>query len=157
MFIFERERQTDRQRERQSVSRGGAERGRHRIRSRLRAPSCQHRAGRGARTHEPRDRDLSPSQTLNRLSPPGAPQVCHLKTTSSWGGPFGGKTGLRLCEHSRSAELGVRHSGLASRFSLYSCATSGRSQNLSEPPFASRRHCHDTVVAGSATALWERS
>ena len=30
----------------------GRERGRHRIRSRLQAPSCQHRARRGARTHE---------------------------------------------------------------------------------------------------------
>ena len=31
----------------------GRERGRHRIRSRLQAPSCQHRARRGARTHRP--------------------------------------------------------------------------------------------------------
>ena len=36
------------------------------------APDCQHRAGHGARTHELRDRDLSRSQTLNPLSPPGA-------------------------------------------------------------------------------------
>ena len=42
-----------RDRERQSTSRGEAERGRHRIRSRLQAPSCQHRAQCGARTHEP--------------------------------------------------------------------------------------------------------
>ena len=37
------------------------------------APSCQPRAWRGARTHRPRDRDLSRSRTLNRLSHPGAP------------------------------------------------------------------------------------
>ena len=63
MFIFERERE----RERQSVSRGGTERerGRHRIQSRLQAPSCPHRAGRGAQTRGPRDRDLSWSLMLN--------------------------------------------------------------------------------------------
>ena len=33
--------------------------------------SAQNR--RGAQTHEPRDHDLSRSQMLNRLSPPGAP------------------------------------------------------------------------------------
>ena len=50
------------------------ERGRHGIRSRLRAPSCQHRAWRGARTHEPRDHDLSRSRTLKWLSHPGTPR-----------------------------------------------------------------------------------
>ena len=49
------------------------EKGRHRIRSRLQAPSYQHRARRGARTHEPRDHDLSWSRTPNRLSHPGTP------------------------------------------------------------------------------------
>ena len=39
-------------RQRESMNRGGSERGRHRIPSRLQAPSCQHRARRGARTHE---------------------------------------------------------------------------------------------------------
>ena len=63
-----------RERERQSVSRGGAERGRHRIGSRLQAPSFQYRARRGARTHKPRDHDLSRSRTLRRLSRPGAPK-----------------------------------------------------------------------------------
>ena len=43
----------------------GRHRVRHRIRNRLQAPSCQHRARRGARTHEPWDHDLSQSQTLN--------------------------------------------------------------------------------------------
>ena len=61
------------------VSEGGAEReregGRHRIRSRLQAPSCQHRARRGARIHGPQDYDLSQSRMLNRLSHPGVP--CH--------------------------------------------------------------------------------
>ena len=51
----------------------GRERGRHRIQSRLQVLSCRHRARRGARTHEPRDHDLSRSRTLNRLSHPGAP------------------------------------------------------------------------------------
>ena len=71
--------------ERQSASRGEAERererGRHRIRSRLRAPSCQHRARRGARTHRPRDHDPSRSRTLNRLSHPGAPLLLCLSRT----------------------------------------------------------------------------
>ena len=53
--------------------RKGRERGRHRIRSRLHSPSCQPRAPLGARTHKPQDHDLSQSQTLNRLSHPGAP------------------------------------------------------------------------------------
>ena len=35
--------------------------------------SCQHRARRGARAHEPRDHDLSQSWTLNQWSHPGAP------------------------------------------------------------------------------------
>ena len=52
----------------------GRERGRHRIWSRLPARSCQDRAQRGARTHRPWDRDVTESQTLNRLteSHPGA-------------------------------------------------------------------------------------
>ena len=53
----------------------GRERGRHRIRSRLQAPSCRHRAPRGAQTHELRDHDLSQSRMLNRLSHPGAPRM----------------------------------------------------------------------------------
>ena len=53
----------------------GREKGRHRIQSRLQAPSCQHRARRGARTHGLWDHDLSWSRTLNRLSHPGAPTV----------------------------------------------------------------------------------
>ena len=60
-------------RERQSINGGGLERGRHRIWNRLQALSCQHRARRGARTHGPRDHDLSQSRPLNRLSHPGAP------------------------------------------------------------------------------------
>ena len=50
------------------------ERGRHRIWNRLQALSCQHRARCGARTHGPRDHDLSRSQTPNWLSHPGAPE-----------------------------------------------------------------------------------
>ena len=64
LFILERERE----------SRGGAERGRHRIWNRLQAPSCQHRAQCGARTHRLWDHDLSRSWALNRLSHPGAPE-----------------------------------------------------------------------------------
>ena len=60
-------------RERRSANKRGAERGRHRIRNRLQALSCQHRARCGARTHEPRDHDLSRCRTLNLLSHPGAP------------------------------------------------------------------------------------
>ena len=63
----------------------GRERGRHRTRSGLQAPSCQHRARRGARTHELRDRDLSRSRTLNRLSHPGAPNAAFaLKRFGDW-------------------------------------------------------------------------
>ena len=51
MFIFER--QTEREQ-------GGAVRGRHRIRSRLQTLSCQHRARRGARTHDLRDHVTEP-------------------------------------------------------------------------------------------------
>ena len=47
---------------------------RHRIRSRFQAPSCHHRAQRGAWTHAPRDPDLSRSRMLNPLSHPGAPK-----------------------------------------------------------------------------------
>ena len=61
-------------RERQSMNGGGSERGRHRIWNRLQALSCQHRARRRARTHGPRDHDLSWSRPLNRLSHPGTPQ-----------------------------------------------------------------------------------
>ena len=64
-----------RQRETEREQGRGRERRRHRVRSRLQAPSCQHRARRGARTHELRDHDLSGSRTLNRLSHPGAPRI----------------------------------------------------------------------------------
>ena len=75
MFIFERER--ERERERGGAHKLGKGRERERDRdteseagSRL---SCQHRARRGARTHEPRDRDLSRSRTCHQLSPPRCP------------------------------------------------------------------------------------
>ena len=60
------------------------ERGIHRIWSRLQAPSCQHRAQRGARPHEPWDHDLSRSWTLNRLSHPGAPEIRVFKWMSAF-------------------------------------------------------------------------
>ena len=63
----------ERERNRVQAGVGQRKRGGHRIGSRLRAPSCQPRARHGARTHEPWDHDLSRSRTLNRLSPPGAP------------------------------------------------------------------------------------
>ena len=69
MSLFLRQRETEHERGR------GRERGRHRIGSRLQALSHQPRARRGARTHGPRDRDLSWSRTLNRLSHPGAPKT----------------------------------------------------------------------------------
>ena len=62
-----------RQRETEHEQRRVRERGRHRIWNRLQALSCQHRARHGARTHGPRDRDLSWSRPLNWLSHPGAP------------------------------------------------------------------------------------
>ena len=61
------------EREHASMSRGGAER--EGDTESEAAPSCQHRARRGAQTHDPRDRDLSRSRTLDRLSPPGAPTL----------------------------------------------------------------------------------
>ena len=39
------------------------------------AMTCQHRAQYGARTHEPRDHDLSQSQMFNPLSHPGTPMI----------------------------------------------------------------------------------
>ena len=71
--LFSRERETQCERGR------GRERGRPRIGSGLQAPSRWHRVPRGARTREPRDRDLSPTQMLNRLSHPGALSNLHLK------------------------------------------------------------------------------
>ena len=68
-------------RQRESMSMGGAERRRHSVQYRLQALSCQHRAQRGARTHKPRDHDLSRSGTLNRLSHPGAPK-CVFSTSA---------------------------------------------------------------------------
>ena len=56
MFIYFWETETE------SKQRRDRERGRHRIPSRLQAPSCQHRARRGARTHEPWDHDLKGSR-----------------------------------------------------------------------------------------------
>ena len=53
IFLFLRERETEQEQGK------GRERGRHRIQSRLQAPSCQHRARRRARTHEPCDHDLT--------------------------------------------------------------------------------------------------
>ena len=69
LFIFEGER------DRAWAGEEQRERGRHRIWSRLQAPSHQPRAGRGARTHELGDHDLSRSRTLSRLSHPGAPPL----------------------------------------------------------------------------------
>ena len=89
MFIYFWER--ERERESQHEWGRGRERGRHRIRSRLRALSCQHRAWHGARGHKPQDHDLSWSQTLNRLSHPGVPEMVSLlslgtysETLQSW-------------------------------------------------------------------------
>ena len=75
VYLFLRQRETEGEWGR------GRERGRHRIRSRLQALSCQHSARHGARTHRPRDQDLSQSRTLNRLSHPGAPLIAFLKET----------------------------------------------------------------------------
>ena len=68
VYLFLRQRETEHE---QGRVRG---RGRQRIGSRLQALSCQHRVRRGALTQKPWDHDLSWSQTLNRLSHPGAPR-----------------------------------------------------------------------------------
>ena len=73
-FIFETETEHERGRVR--------ERRRHRIWDRLQALSCRYRARCRAWTHGPRDHDLSRSQTLNRLSHPGAPVSVFLKRHS---------------------------------------------------------------------------
>ena len=84
MFIYfwERGRESKQERSR--------DRGRHRIQSRLQVPSCQHRARRGAWTHQPWDHDLSWSQTLNWLSHPGTPMIIFLEEEKnkilSWSG-----------------------------------------------------------------------
>ena len=57
----------------------GGETGGHRIWSRLQALRCQHRAWRGAWTHELTAHDLSQSRTLNWLSHPSDPQQTHFR------------------------------------------------------------------------------
>ena len=69
VYLFLRQRETEHEQGRVR------ERGIHRIWNRLQSLSHQPRARRGARTHRPRDRDLSWSWMLNRLSHPGAP-IC---------------------------------------------------------------------------------
>ena len=69
VYLFLRQRETEHEQGR------GRKRRRHRIGSRLQVLSHQPRAWRGARTHGPRDRDLSWSRTLNKLHHPGAPKV----------------------------------------------------------------------------------
>ena len=81
MFIYSWER--DRQTEHEWARGRERERGRHRIPGRLQALSYQHRARSEARTHEPWDHDLSWSWTLNRLSHPGPPKLCHFYLTLS--------------------------------------------------------------------------
>ena len=76
LFIFGRETECEEGR--------GRDRGRHRIRSRLLAPSHQHRARRGAQIHKPWGHDLSRSQTLNRLSHPGAPRATFRMHILAW-------------------------------------------------------------------------
>ena len=103
MFIFEREAECEWGRSR--------ERGKHRIQSRLQAPSSQHRARHGARTHRLPDHDLNRSRTLNRLSHPGAPRaVFSVWTDDNLGGErqsllmgdlcvnLQGPVGLCMCE-----------------------------------------------------------
>ena len=74
VYLFFRQRETEHEPGR------SRERGRHRIQSRLRAPSCQHRARQGARSHEPRDHDRRQSWTLNRLGHPGTPPVIPIQS-----------------------------------------------------------------------------
>ena len=67
--------QREREREKETWAGEGQREGRQRIQSWLQAPSCQHRAWRGAQTHKLQDYDLSWSRTLNQLSHPGAPKI----------------------------------------------------------------------------------
>ena len=67
VYLFLRHRETEHE------WRRVRETGRHRIWNRLQAPSYQHRARCGARTHGVWDHDLSRSRSRNRLSHPGAP------------------------------------------------------------------------------------
>ncbi|XP_053063660.1 uncharacterized protein LOC113595847 isoform X5 [Acinonyx jubatus] len=66
----------DRQRETEHAWGRNKGRGRRRIPSRPQAPSCQHRARHGARTHGPRDHD--PSRSRRLTEPPGHPELENL-------------------------------------------------------------------------------
>ena len=79
LFIYFWERQTECEWGR------GREGGRHRIPSRLQALSCQHRGRLGAWIYEPRDYDLSWSQTLNWPSHPEAPIIISTLNSKSGG------------------------------------------------------------------------
>ena len=72
VYLFLRQRETEHE---QGRGRGEGDR----IWNRLQALSCQHRARCGAWTHKLWDHDLSLSQTLNRLSHPGAPRDTDFK------------------------------------------------------------------------------
>ena len=61
------------ERDRTRVGKGQREGDTHTQRSRLKAPSCQHRAPHKAQTQELWDHDLSQSRILNWLSHPGTP------------------------------------------------------------------------------------
>ena len=63
------------ERDRAQVEEGQRGRRRHRIQSKLQALSCQHRARRGAGTHELWGHDLSWRQTLNPTEPPRCPYL----------------------------------------------------------------------------------
>ena len=62
VYLFLAQRETEHKRGR------GRERGRHRIGNRLQAPSHQHRARHGARTHGPRDCDLAEAGRLTNCA-----------------------------------------------------------------------------------------
>ena len=115
MFIYFWERETEHEQGR------GRER-RHRIGSRLQALSCQHRARRGARTHEPQDHDLSRSWMLNRLSHPGAPWTLLVTFLTSSPTTFSffysTASTLALCCFSNSLWLPPDFSPLCSLFPL---------------------------------------
>ena len=79
VYLFLRQRETEHERGRGREREGDTE-----SEAGLQAPSHQPRARRGARTHGPRDRDLSRSRTLNRLSHPGAPKIIFLNITTDF-------------------------------------------------------------------------
>ena len=111
---------------------GEGQRGRERI---INRPCTQHRARRGAQSHEPREHSAeTKSQTLNRLNHPGAPKGI-LKTN------FRGAWVAQSVERPTSAQVMISRSGSSSPVwgSVLTAqslepASDSASPSLSDPP-----------------------